>query len=203
MLIIWHFNFAHLDLDLYWQYVGLIFFWKIMKTKPCRSYHLQITPILVASFNFKTSGLLINPQYSFEILKSHIFWQYMGHTSTLIISKKTLNFTMKNQLSMYSIILNNILSTKYLRNVQIMHNLRLKIRSEPHIQIFKMAALLPPGHCTINHGWNLLHSHFQPFFGEIMTYFRECDVITMGIPPKQGNPSDFIPEHAFQYPTRN
>ena len=49
--------------------MGPIFSWKIMKTKPCRSYHLQITPILVASFNFKTSGPVIKPQYSFEISK--------------------------------------------------------------------------------------------------------------------------------------
>ena len=46
--------------------------------------------------------------------------------------------------------------------------------------------LLPPGHCTTNHGWNLSHSRFRTFFGKIMMYFRERDVITMGIPPKMG-----------------
>ena len=40
---------------------------------------------------------------------------------------------------------------------------------------------------------NPSHSHFWTFFGEIMTYSRERDVITMGIPPKSGIPHDFIP----------
>ena len=34
-----------------------------------------------------------------------------------------------------------------------------------------------------------------------MTCFRECDVITMGIPLKRGNPSDFVPifNHQFTF----
>ena len=40
-----------------------------MKTEPSHSQYLQIMTILVPSFNFKTSGALINPQFPFEILK--------------------------------------------------------------------------------------------------------------------------------------
>ena len=39
---------------------------------------------------------------------------------------------------------------------------------------------------------NLSHSHFWTFFGEIMTYSREHDVITMRIPQKLGIPRDFV-----------
>ena len=63
----------------------------------------------------------------------------------------------------------------------------LKIWSEPHIPIFKMAALLLPGHCTTNHGWNLSPSHFR---SENVTFLRDYDVIigdscqNLGKPPE-------------------
>ena len=64
-----------------------------------------------------------------------------------------------------------------------MKYLSLKIRSEPHIQIFKMATLLPPGHCTTNHSWNLSPSRF---WSENVTFLREYDVIIGDSLPKFG-----------------
>ena len=64
-----------------------------------------------------------------------------------------------------------------------------------------MASLLPPGVVQYHEISHLL------IFGEIMTYFRECDVITMGIPPKIGDSlqfrSDFVSECAFRHPNWN
>ena len=55
-----------------------------------------------------------------------------------------------------------------------MHNLRLKIRSEP----------IQDGFPSSSWGGAIPNSLAISFLGEIMTYFRECDVISMGIPPK-------------------
>ena len=75
-----------------------------------------------------------------------------------------------------------------------MHNLRLKIRSEPIQDGF------PPS----SWGAAIPNSLAISFSGEIMMYFRERDVITMEIPPKMGKSlrflSDFIPECAFRHP---
>ena len=59
----------------------------------------------------------------------------------------------------------------------------LKIQSEPHIQIFKMAALLPPGHCTTS-------SLAISFQSKNVTFFQDYDVITREFPPKLGNPPE-------------
>ena len=39
---------------------------------------------------------------------------------------------------------------------------------------------------------NLSHISFSDFLGEIMTNFRERDVITGGFPQKSGIPRDFV-----------
>ena len=68
-----------------------------------------------------------------------------------------------------------------------MHNLRLKIRSEP----------IQDGFLSSSWGGAILNSLAISFSGKIMTYFRERDVITMGIPPKMGKSlrfrSNFVP----------
>ena len=148
-----------LDLDpwaldphhIFCQYVGRNFSWKLDKTEPSRLHHLQMTPILVPSFNFKTSSLIIKPQFPFEISKWQYVGQYVGPTSTLIFSKNTWNYFTKTGLSMYSIILNYLLPTKYQRKIPIMYYLRLKIRSEPH-SVFQDGRP-PPScwHCTITY----------------------------------------------------
>ena len=68
------------------------------------------------------------------------------------------------------------------------HKMLLKIRSEPHIQIFKMAALLPPGYCTTNHGKSLAFS----FSVRERDFLRDYDVITGGFLQKLGIPRDFV-----------
>ena len=66
-----------------------------------------------------------------------------------------------------------------------MHSLRLKTQSEPHIQIFKMAA---PSLLHNHIPWNLSHISFLDFSGKIMTYRQDYDVITREFPPKLGIP---------------
>ena len=51
----------------------------------------------------------------------------------------------------------------------------LKIRSEPHIEIFKMAAPSSSGYCTIK---SRLKSLAFSFSGENVTFLRDYDVIT-------------------------
>ena len=73
---------------------------------------------------------------------------------------------------MYSIILNYLLSTKYQRKVPIMYYLRLKIRSEPHIQFSKMADLLLLVDIAQSHTVKSLAFSFLDLF------WREYDVFS-------------------------
>ena len=73
-------------------------------------------------------------------------------------------------------------------NIQpLSQEMHLKIRSEPHIWKIKMADLLLLLGIAQSHTSEISRILvFRVFFGEIMTYFWERDVITMGIPSKIG-----------------
>ena len=70
----------------------------------------------------------------------------------------------------------------------LLQKLNLKSLSEPIFQISNMAA---PSYID-NEMKSLAHLVFGLFLGEIMTFLRERDVITTGVPPKSGIPCDFV-----------